>query len=180
MIEAIAVSEKMQTTIDSWRDIVAGIDDWQKVVEGLQPDPEAVDSGDVYDLPDFVPNNTESFAIVDLSRIAQKGGVDEPHYHKRIEESEGEVEVHIPISGRATMVVGQEAYEIGEDGLDHLVIPPEVAHFIIPGEGFVDGVVSIPSFDPENYVVVDPDGEIPETVQFDKARYAAALAIQSS
>ena len=168
----ISPSELDQTSIvAAWKDIVLSIDDWKAAVAAVTP--EDSPSGVVYDLPDFAPGRPESFAIVDLRAIGKAGGVDEPHYH-----ANGEVEVHIPIAGSSKANIGgqERTFTVG----DVVVINSEIAHFFVPDEDYVVGVVSLPSFDPENYVPVTPEAPGPNTVKFDRAAYAGYIAVAPS
>lgn len=155
--------------INEWLELITGID-WEQTVVGVAA--EHTPSGLVYDLPNFAPDKAESFAIVDLRDIGEKKEVDEPHYHIN-----GEVEVHIPLSGHAKMVVGDEVHEIGVG--DCLTVPTETAHFAVPDNEYVVAIVSLPNFDEANYVPIEVDGEIPSAVHFARDLYLGSVALSN-
>ncbi len=126
------------------------IDGWQQFLGGKalsdvigEQEGEQTPDGVVYEV---ASNGLDGdFAVVDMSDVV----VDTPHFHKR------EVEVHMPVQGSAVISVGSKDPRRVEVG-DTLAIPAGVPHFVVPGEGYVAGVLSIPGYNPDGQINVDP------------------------
>lgn len=127
--------------IGQWQEFLAEAD--LKTLMENASEVEITDDGDIH-----VINTPEGlsgdFAIVDMSKVK----VDTPHFHK------DETEIHFALQGDAVMSVGTE--------IDHLqvgnvrAISAEIPHFLIPGDEYIVGVLSVPGYNPDNQIVVDP------------------------
>jgi mannose-6-phosphate isomerase-like protein (cupin superfamily) len=117
--------------------------------------PKPTGCGPVYELKNPIERPNESFAIADMREIQ----VAEPHYHP-------ETEIYFVLEGRGRMFIRDEEQllELGSV----VVIPPNSAHFTIPGGGLVLAVVNTPPFQPEHYI---PLGTSNNDVGFDKAMF---------
>jgi mannose-6-phosphate isomerase-like protein (cupin superfamily) len=159
-MEEVSINE----VVDVWQTYVDGIEDWQKVVNGLTA--KDTQCGPVYDVipnpPEVGDRPDEGFAIADMRGVR----VAEPHYH-----TNGETEIYIVISGLGKTIVKDQAFEL-EPGTV-VVIPPETAHYTLPKENLVLGVVNTPPFNPANVVNLT---ESNSAVGFDKAQYDQELA----
>lgn len=154
----------MQEIVDVWQGYVEGIEDWQKVVEGLTA--KETQCGPVYDVipnpPEVGDRPNEGFAIADMRDVK----VAEPHYH-----ANGETEIYIVISGLGRTVVGDKSFDLKPGTV--VVTPPETAHYTLPQEDLVLGVVNTPPFNPANVVDLS---ETNDKVGFDKAKYEQDIA----
>lgn len=130
-----------QETIIAWQNFIYSKKDWQDIVVGTIP--KHIGCGVIYELPNFLHRADESFAIADMRQIA----FSEPHYHPR-----GHVEIYFVIQGNALVVVGGKEHYVSAG--DVIIIPSEYAHFVIPDNQFVIGVVNTPPFKSENYRVI--------------------------
>ncbi len=150
--------------VDAWQIYVGSIEDWQTVVDGLTA--KDTQCGPVYDV---IPNPSgvgdrpnEGFAIADMRGVK----VAEPHYH-----TNGETEIYIVINGLGKTIVRDQAFELEPGNV--AVLPPETAHYTLPQENLVLGVVNTPPFDPVNVVNLT---ESNSAVGFDKAKFDQDVA----
>lgn len=130
--------------------------DWQKAVVGLTPKQSGC--GQIYELGNPLGRANEDLAIADMRNL----DLSDPHYHLN-----DETEIYIVIQGTATVVVGNELREVGP--ADVVVTPPGVAHYVVPHDQLVLGVVNTPPFNPDNYVSVKASDP---SVQFDAQLFA--------
>lgn len=143
-----------------WQPYVEAIDDWQKRIVGLEP--KTTGCGPVYELGNPLPDRApEEFAIADMRDIL----LAEPHYHPN-----GETEIYIVLSGHGNLIVGGKENHVQKGSV--VVIPPDTAHFTIPKENLVLGVINIPSFNSANYV---PITESSPDLGFDKQSLTTML-----
>ena len=63
--------------------------------------------------------------------------------------------MYFVLQGHALVVAGGKEHRVGPG--DHVVMRPGMAHFAIPHEDVVLGVVNTPPFQPEQYIVVTED-----------------------
>jgi mannose-6-phosphate isomerase-like protein (cupin superfamily) len=104
-------------------------------------EPIVTANGLIYELPNYLQRKDESFAIVDMRHISAS----EPHYHV-------ETEVYFVLQGGGVIVVGGQEQTIVAD--DIVVIPSNLAHFVIPNNECVIAIVNTPPFNPDHYKVV--------------------------
>lgn len=113
--------------------------EWQDLVKGLTP--KATGCGPVYELG--APDNqlNQSAAIADMRKVNYAT----PHYH-----SNGETEVYFVLEGAGRVVVGGEVLPLEKGTV--IVTPPNTAHYALPANDLVLGVVNTPPFKPDNNV----------------------------
>ncbi len=141
--------------IEAWSEYFAHLD-WKQLIQGATPRPSGC--GDIYEFANPIDRPGESIAIADMRSL----DVAEPHFHIN-----GEVEIYLILQGSGIVVVGDDQRFVGPG--DVIVIPPGYAHYTIPQDGLVLGLVNNPPFNPANYVLV---GDAATDVHFDPARFA--------
>ncbi|HSW99172.1 MAG TPA: cupin domain-containing protein [Candidatus Saccharimonadales bacterium] len=145
--------------VAAWRGYCAGITDWQALVRGTVP--KQTGCGSVYELPNPLKNRLhESFAICDMRNIK----VAEPHYHPA-----DNWEFYFVLSGTARVFVGGQAHDAKKG--DAIIIPPDTAHYTIPGADFVVAAVNNPPFRPESYITLGAADESRLEVEFDLDKF---------
>lgn len=132
---------------------------WQKLIA----DKLARNSncGVVYELENFLGDQNEGFAIVDMCNLAFA----EPHYHLH-----DEIEIYIVVHGSACVVVGKEERHVVVG--DVIVTPARMAHYVISDDQFVIAVVNTPPFDPKKYVRLT---QTDESVSFDYEQFTCLV-----
>lgn len=125
----------------AWNSYVTSLD-FHAVMDTTQP--AVTEDGKIYELPSpaELPGD---FAVVDMSGIT----VDTPHFH-----TNGEIEVHLPLEGSAIMSVGDQVIDLQVG--DGQLVTPDTPHFVMPSEHYIVAVLSLPGYDPENQIPVDP------------------------
>jgi mannose-6-phosphate isomerase-like protein (cupin superfamily) len=113
--------------------------------------------GLVYELPNIVDRADESCALVDMRDIAWT----EPHYHV-------ETEIYFILQGNGRMVIAGCEQTIAAG--DVVVVPSNKAHFVLPGNDLIIGVINTPPFNAENYIPLTATNS---TVGFDRTQFDA-------
>lgn len=144
----------IQVIIAAWQEFLKNRD-WRELIAGVEPKPTGC--GPVYELPNYLERADESFAIADMRGLKFA----EPHYH-----SGGETEVYVVLQGSALVVVGGKERRVSPG--DAVIIPPDTAHFTIPGSDYVIAAINTPPLRPENYI---PLKDSNPTVHFDQAQF---------
>lgn len=111
--------------------------------------------GIVYELPNVLNRADESCAIVDMRNIAWT----EPHYHV-------ETEIYFVLQGNGRIVIDRHEQAIASG--DVIVVPSNKAHFVIPGNDLIIGVINTPPFNAEHYI---PLTESNSAVGFDRDQF---------
>lgn len=156
--------DHIESVIGQWQQAIAELD-LEAEVGNTTPD-IAEDGCRIYE---WQPEGCEgATAIVDMRNVK----VAAAEYHI------DETELHIPITGKAKMVIGDEEIELEPGKV--AVVKPETPHYVIPESGYVVAVVGIPGFDPDNLVPIEADTNIPEGKAFDKARYLGLVAVSGA
>lgn len=127
--------------VSAWRCFLASKNNWQELISGCPAIPSKC--GLVYELPNFLNQADEGFAIVDMRELSFA----EPHYHP-----DNDIEVYFVLQGTALVVVGKHELRVATG--DVIVIPPNKAHFTIPDNNFVIAVVNTPPYTPEHHIVL--------------------------
>lgn len=120
--------------------------------------------GIVYELPNALNRPNESCALVDMRTIAWT----EPHYHP-------ETEIYFILQGNGLLVIAGIVQKITIS--DIIVIPSNKAHFIIPGNDLIIGVINTPPFNAENYIPLTESNNI---VEFDRNQFDALIQKSAS
>jgi len=121
----------MNEIIIAWQIYLNGIDSWQNLVIGIKP--KQTGCGLVYELPNPIPRENESFAIADMSNLTFA----EPHYHP-------ETEIYFILQGSGLIVIGGQEQRVQKGSI--VIIPSNIAHFTIPEKDLVLAVVNTPPF----------------------------------
>jgi cupin superfamily acireductone dioxygenase involved in methionine salvage len=129
------------------------VSNWQSLIQSIAP--KECGCGLVYELPHPLNRIDESFAIADMRNLK----FSEPHYHC-------ETEIYIILQGEGLMVVGEKEQFVKKDSV--IMIPSNIAHFMIPKKDLVLAVINIPAFNPVNYM---PLTEENLAVKFNKAQF---------
>lgn len=120
--------------------------------------------GLVYELPNCLNRPNESCAVVDMRTITWT----EPHYHP-------ETEVYSVLQGSGILVIADVEQKISPG--DIIVVPSNKAHFIIPDNDLIIGVINTPPFNAENYI---PLTESNSMVGFDRNQFDALIQKKAS
>ena len=129
---------KMAELVNAWQWHLHSMNEWRDLIRGAQP--RDTGHGLVYELPNPIERSNESFAVVDMRDVH---GATQCHSHHL------ETEVYFVLEGWGHVVVdGKEEFVQKEATV---IIPPNTAHFTIPHDNFVLGVVNTPPFRKENY-----------------------------
>ena len=96
---------------------------WQDLIRDQKP--IACDVGTLYIMPNFLNRPNEGLQIIDMSGISYS----EPHYHHK------QTTIYIVLQGNAVVVNGENTINVKIG--DVVVLPPEKAHFTLPGHNFV-------------------------------------------
>ncbi len=130
---------EIQELIAAWQQFFNSKNSWQEFIQDCRPITSP--NGMIYELPNFLNRDNESFAVVDMRKIAFA----EPHYHP-------DLEIYFVLQGTADVFVGgnKQAASAG----DVVIIPPYKAHFTIPDKNFIIGCVNTPPYRPESYLVL--------------------------
>lgn len=115
--------------------------------------------GVVYELPNVLNRIDESCAIVDMRNIAWT----EPHYHV-------ETEIYFVLQGNGRIVIDRHEQAITAG--DVIVVPSNKAHFVIPSDDLIIGVINTPPFNAEHYI---PLAESNNAVGFDRDQFDALI-----
>lgn len=143
----------------AWQPYINSIENWQQLVATITP--RKTGCGLVYELANPIVRPNENFAIVDMSGIY----FSEPHYHK-------ETEIYFVLQGSGIVVVGGTE-EVVQKG-SAIIIPSNVAHFVIPENDLVLAVVNNPPFLPESYRALTENNR---AVQFDKQQFLRLIGL---
>lgn len=128
---------------------------WEQLVLGVEP--KETGCGLIYELDNPIDRPLEDLAIADMRALTFA----DPHYHLN-----DEIEIYFVLQGTGTVVVGNATYEVGPE--DVVVTHPGTAHYTIPHDQLVVGVVNTPPFNSANYVSIR---ESDPSVGFDAARF---------
>lgn len=128
-------SKDIHNVVRAWRDYFADAD-WEKLI--VQSTPRDTGCGLIYELENPIDRPNESVAICDTRQLEKF----EPHYHVN------ETEIYIVLQGSGVQVVASEVTNITPGCV--VIIPPETAHFTVPGRDLVMAVINTPPFDHEN------------------------------
>ncbi len=138
--------DEIEKTVSAWKSFLSETD--LRALMDTAKDPEATDDGVIYEVE--TPSELSGdFAVVDMKGVK----VDTPHLHQDHDNGDEETEVHFAMEGSAMMSVGDGLIEL-QSG-DVYVVSPRTAHFIIPNGNFVDGVLSLPGYDPDKQISID-------------------------
>ena len=124
--------------IQAW-DAFLKVSSWEKLIEGYQP--ITSECGLIYELPNYLERPNESFAIADMRSLE----FTEPHYHV-------ETDVYFMLQGGGVFVVGGQEQTVVAG--DVIIIPSNIAHFVIPNNQCVIAVINTPPFNPESYKII--------------------------
>ena len=144
--------EMMNEIIDVWRAYLKDIN-WQDLIRDVKP--RETGCGLVYELGHPIDRANEDFAIVDMRNLKWS----EPHYHS-------ETEIYFIMQGSGLVVIGDQEKLVKQN--DIVVVPSNIAHFVIPEKDLVLGVVCHPPFDPAHYIALTQENK---SVQFDKNQF---------
>jgi mannose-6-phosphate isomerase-like protein (cupin superfamily) len=128
---------------------------WQQLCADVEP--VETGCGQVYDLENSLDRPDEGIAIADMRNL----DIADPHYH-----ANNQTEVYIVLQGTGTVVVGDRLLELGP--YDVVIAPPMTAHYTVPHDQLVLGVINTPPFNPETYV---SDDKSDASVHFDAERF---------
>lgn len=150
-------ADEATEVVDAWARFLAEQGgDWETLV--AESAPKSSGCGVVYELGKHMDRTGEDLAIADMRAL----DVSEPHFH-----TGGETEIYFVLQGTGAVVMANEVYEVGPQ--DVLVTPPEVAHYVIPHDSLVLGVVNSPPFEAANYVALSTSNA---SVGYDADLYA--------
>lgn len=141
----------------AWQSYFHTQENWQHLIKDITP--RECPCGLIYELPNPIDRDNESFAIADMRNIL----FCEPHYHP-------EIEIYFIVQGSGLVVVGGQEYQAQKDSV--VIIPPNIAHFTIPEKDLVMAIVNTPPFNAANY---HPLSESNTAVQFDKQQFERLL-----
>lgn len=138
---ALQTSE-MFDALPRWQKFAYNLDLSQLDELAIEPVEESPD-GAIYVVktPEDLPGD---FVVVDMSNV----DVDTPHFH-----TDGEIEIHLPLTGYAEMSLGRTAVDFLTPGIIKPVAPM-TPHFIIPSSEYVTGILSLPNYNPDRQVEV--------------------------
>lgn len=150
--------------IGAWKPYCMSIaESWEAMAAREAGEPKSSGCGPIYEFQaNPLPGRpNEDFCIADMRNLPD--GITEPHYHP-----EGVYEIYICLQGTGKVWVGRS---------DHLLQPgkavvmkPGKAHYTIPYEGLVLGVINTPPFQPEQYkTVLDAELETQVSVKFSRS-----------
>lgn len=131
---------EINALVDKWRKFFSLAGPWHELVKDIQP--HAGGCGLLYELPNYLNNPLESFAIADMRNITHA----EPHYHRT------ETEVYFFLEGSGLVVVGDQ--EINASLGDVIITPPLTAHYVIPDSNCIIAVVNTPPFNADDCVLL--------------------------
>ena len=113
-----------QKIVKKWHNFLSSISDWQLLITNIQPN--ECGCGLVYEIPNPIPAENESFAIADMRNLAFA----EPHYHP-------ETEIYFILQGSGLVVVGgQEIADAKRLGRNYSL---KYCTFYHSGKRFSDG-----------------------------------------
>lgn len=135
--------------ITAWQSYIESFQDWKHLVQDVAP--IQTNSGLIYELGQPLDSFNASIAVADMRDIPFA----EPHYHQ-------ETEIYYILQGEGVLVVGNKEEPIHEGSI--ILIPSNIAHYTIPSTDLIIAVVSIPPYNPQNYIPLDKDNP---TYQFD-------------
>ena len=150
---AITHNVQAQKTVKKWHNFLSSISDWQLLIKNMQPN--ECGCGLVYEIPNPIPAENESFAIADMRNLAFA----EPHYHP-------ETEIYFILQGSGLVVVGGQEIAVQKGSV--VIIPSNVAHFTIPEKDLVMAVVNTPPFNAANYHPLTQENAM---VKFDRKQF---------
>ena len=147
--------------INAWGSFLASAH-WPVLIKEVAP--RIGCNGAVYELPNYLNRPDESFAIVDMRCL----GISEPHYHV-------EVEVYFILQGACIVILGGTEHSLFAG--DHLVIPSNIAHFVVPEPDCVLAAINTPPFNMDHYIVVN---KTDPAVKFDYDQFIRLKSKQAS
>ncbi len=124
-----------------WREYLSDMPSWEVLVEGITP--KVGGCGLVYELPNPISRENESFAIADMRDLE----LSDPHKHIN-----GETEIYFVLQGVGRIAVSDDIQELAQGTV--IVTPPDTVHITLPGKELVLAVVNTPPFELDNYVSV--------------------------
>ncbi len=154
-IQALEISHdiQIQKIAKKWQNFLSSLDDWQILIKNVKG--HQCGCGLVYEIPNPIVAENESFAIADMSNLA----FFEPHYHP-------ETEIYFILQGSGLVVVGGQEIAVHKGSV--VIIPSNIAHFTIPEKDLVMAVVNTPPFNAANYYPLTQENA---AVKFDKAQF---------
>lgn len=134
--------QELNELVTQWQNFFNINPSWQDMVHGYAP--ITTGCGIVYELPNFLNRPNEGLAIVDMRQLSFA----EPHYHPN-----DCIEIYFVLQGTALVVIAGRQQQVRAG--DVVVIPSNQAHFTIPDDEYVIGVINTPPYTPESYVVLE-------------------------
>jgi mannose-6-phosphate isomerase-like protein (cupin superfamily)/predicted metalloenzyme YecM len=153
---------KIAEIVNTWQWYLRGVADWNLLIKDIAP--KKTSCGPVYELESPIHRPNESFAIADMRNVPFAM----PHYHV-------ETEIYFVLQGSGLVVVGGEEQPIQRNST--VIIPQDVAHFVVPERDLVLAVVNTPPFRVENLIHLHEDNE---AVKFDKNQFCKLTGIEAS
>lgn len=144
---------QMHEIVKKWNNFLHSIRDWQVLTKNIEP--KECGCGLVYEIPNPIPAENESFAIADMSNLA----FSEPHYHL-------ETEIYFILQGSGLVVVGGQEIAVQKGSV--VIIASNIAHFTIPEKDLVMAVVNTPPFNVDHYYALSGHNL---AVKFDKQQF---------
>jgi mannose-6-phosphate isomerase-like protein (cupin superfamily) len=138
----ITRQQQLNELVVQWQAFFNAHEQWQDLIQGYAPIPTPC--GIVYELPNMLNRPNEGLAIVDMRQLSFA----EPHYHPH-----ECVEIYFVLQGCAAVVVAGDVQHVTAG--DVVIIPPNKAHFTIPDDEYVIGVINTPPYTPESYKVLE-------------------------
>jgi len=149
--------------IEAWKPYCADIAaEWEAVAQREAGEPKASGCGPIYEFQTspFPRRSNEDFCIADMRDLPE--GVTEPHYHPQ-----AVYEIYICLQGTGKIWVGRSNHLL-RPGVA-VVMRPNTAHYTVPYEGLVLGVINTPPFDPAHYkTLLDADPKTQVGVKFSR------------
>ncbi len=116
--------------IDAWQAYLQKLD-WRSLADKIEA--RKSECGVVYELGSPLNRPHEDIAIVDMRAVH----ITQPHYHPQIE-------IYFLLQGSGRVVVGGKEKQLQKERA--IVIPSNIAHYVIPENDLVIAVVSTPPF----------------------------------
>ncbi len=157
------INTKKQPPLDElvsqWHAFFNAHKPWQDLIQGYAP--ISTPCGIVYELPNMLNRPDEGLAIVDMRQLSFA----EPHYHP-----DECIEIYFVLQGSAAVIVAGRVQQVSVG--DVVIIPPNKAHFTIPDQEYVIGVINTPPYTPESYKVLEHSDA---QVQFDYDQFTMLI-----
>jgi mannose-6-phosphate isomerase-like protein (cupin superfamily) len=137
-VESIKANPKIAELLTAWRMYLNTVEDWQMLIKGAKAHTDGC--GKVYELPNPIARENESFAIADMRGLE----FSDPHGHVN-----DEFETYFVLEGSGKVAVGDKIVDI-RPGLS-LVTPPNTPHGTYSlNKDLVVAVINTPPFNPDN------------------------------